>query len=199
MPSPRWPAGSIQSERGEGIRPLLEARVARLDDASAGPESARLLNELARSYLFGDRVDEADWTLDRGLRIAERLVLEPAIAELFATKSWATGLQGRHRESMVLAEGSIKDRRAQGMVTTQLRAMHESFRPARQRANHAADTRWPMKGVELAERVGHISWAAALAGNESLRRACAGRVGGRHLSRRPAGPTADHQFARARV
>ena len=112
----------LHTSKTEGLRELLESRVSGFDDATAGPLAPRLLNELARSYLFGRRVDEALVVLDRGLHIAERLLLEPEMAELFATKSWAAGLTGRHRESMLLAEGSLQIAERHGMVNTQLRA-----------------------------------------------------------------------------
>jgi class 3 adenylate cyclase len=157
----------LHTEDTEGLRELLEARVARLDDAAAGPEGPRLLNELARSYLFGHRVEQAFEPLDRGLAIAERLLLEPEMAELFATKSWASGLVGRHQESILLAEGSVQIAQRHGMVTTELRArmnlsdLYIGSEPRRGFEVAAA-------GVELAERVGHASWAAALAGNQSF-------------------------------
>jgi len=146
----------MQTDRTEGLRPLLEERVARLDDATAGLGGPALLNEMARSYLFGRQVDEAMTAIDRGLRIAERLVLDPAIAELFATKSWATGLLGRSRESVLLAEGSLQIAERHGMIATQLRArmnLSDLLVGAEPRRGYEI----ACEGVAIAERVGHIS------------------------------------------
>jgi hypothetical protein len=157
----------MHTSKTQGLRELLESRVADLDDATAGPVAPRLLNELARSYLYARRVDDALTVLDRGLHIAERLLLEPEMAELFATKSWAAGLTGRHRESMLLAEGSLQIAERHGMVKTQLRArmnLSDLYVGSEPRRGYEI----ARVGVEVAERVGHISWAAALAANESF-------------------------------
>jgi class 3 adenylate cyclase len=86
---------AIHSQRAPEIRELLQSRIARIDDRRAGPTAPRLLNELGRWHLIASEPHAAIEPLDRGLRIAERLMLEPELAELFATKSWAVGLQGR--------------------------------------------------------------------------------------------------------
>jgi class 3 adenylate cyclase len=155
----------LHTDHSEDLGHLLESRVVRLDDANAGPEAPQLLNQMARYYLFVRRPDDAIEPLDRGLAIAERLLLEPDIAELFATKSWALGLRGRHHESMLLAQGSLEIAERHGMVTTQLRArMNLSdllIGSVPRRGFEVART-----GVEMAQRIGHATWAAALAGNE---------------------------------
>ncbi len=156
---------AIHTDHAEEARQLVESRVQRIEVGSAGPTAPRLLNELARTFLVSGDAGGAIEPLDTGLLIAERLLLEPDMAELFATKSWAVGLQGRNLESLLLAEGALALAERHGMTDTQMRArmnlsdLYTGLEP--RRGFEVAGG-----GVALAERVGHASWAAALAGNE---------------------------------
>ena len=157
----------VHTSKTDEVGDLVEQRVALIDDSHAGPSAPRLLNELARVRLMAGRVDEAIAAIDRGLLIAEYQMAEPAIAELLATKSWALGLRGRHRESIVLSEGGLRLAQEHGLVNAQLRVRfnlsdlltgidpRRGFEVAR-------------GGVEIAERFGQASWAAALSGNEGF-------------------------------
>ncbi len=146
---------------------LVGDRVARIDDATAGPSAPQLLNELGRARLMAGEPEAAIEPLDRGMRIAEHLMLEPVLAELLATKAWAAGLLGRHRESLWLATGALSVAEEHGMIATQLRArmnlsdLYTILDPRRGFEVASA-------GVDLAQRVGHATWAAALAGNEGF-------------------------------
>jgi class 3 adenylate cyclase/tetratricopeptide (TPR) repeat protein len=142
------------------IEPLLDA-----PDLDTDPSAPRLLNELARAYMWEDRRAEAAIPLDRGLAIAERLHLEPEIAELFATKSWAVDVGGRHREALLLAEGSLQLAQRNGVVSTELRArMNLSNGLVTTDPKRAFDI--SATGVAIAKRIGHATWAGALAGNQ---------------------------------
>jgi class 3 adenylate cyclase len=155
------------SSRIEDVGPLLEPRVALIDDADPRPAASRLLNEHGRWLLFRGDVAGAIASIDRGLAVAERLIDEPAMASLFATKSWAMGLSGRQRESIALGATGLELAERHGLVVVQLRArmnlsdLLTGVDPSRA-AGVARD------GVALAQRVGHVTWAAALACNESL-------------------------------
>jgi class 3 adenylate cyclase len=154
----------VQQARIDEVRALIEPLVGELDDR-AGPSAPRLLNALARAYLWVNDVDRALEPLDRAIAIAERLDLEPDIAELFATKAWGVDLAGRHRESLLLAEGSLKIAERHGLVATELRA-----RLNLSNGLTGVDPRQAFevagRGVELARRIGHATWAASLAGNQ---------------------------------
>jgi class 3 adenylate cyclase len=155
------------SSRIADVGPIVEPRVDLIDDAHPRPTAPRLLNELARWLLFNGEASAALVSIDRGLAIAERLIEEPAMATLFATKSWAMGLSGRHRESIALGAAGLQLAERHGLVTVQFRArmnlsdLYTGIDPIRA-AGVARD------GVALAQRVGHATWAAALACNESL-------------------------------
>jgi hypothetical protein len=157
----------IHSKRSAEIIELVESRTERIDEATAGPTAPRLLNELARAYLMAGQPEVAVEPLDRGMRIAERLLLEPAMAEILATKSWAVGLLGRPRESLLFASGALSLAEEHGMIATQLRSrMNLSDLYIGLDPRHGFEV--ASAGVDLAEKVGHASWAAALAGNEGF-------------------------------
>jgi class 3 adenylate cyclase len=159
--------GLLADSRAVEARAILEPAVARLDDATAGPDGATLLNHLARAHLWDSRGLDALLVVDRGLAIAERLGLEPLIADLLITKGWAMELVGRHRESLLLTEGGLRLAERSGVMSTELRArMNLSNHLITSEPRRAFEVAG--RGVELARRVGDLGWAAALAANQGI-------------------------------
>jgi len=157
----------VSTSRSEEAVALLADPIGRIDDSSARPSAPRLLNEQARANLFLGRLDDGAAAVERGLAIAEHLMAEAAIAELLATKAWSLGLRGRHRESIVVAEGGLRLAQRHGLVQTQLRVRMNlsdlSIGVDPRRGYQIAQ-----EGVELAERYGQGTWAVSLAANEGF-------------------------------
>ncbi|MDQ3407858.1 MAG: hypothetical protein M3472_06850, partial [Chloroflexota bacterium] len=93
------------------------------------------------------------------------------------SKSWAVTAQGHPREAQVLGAGGLELARRHGLVGTELRG-----RMNLSNWYVADDPRRAMEvagaGVELARRVGHGEWAAALAANVGLAALAAGEWDG---------------------
>ncbi|MBA2489229.1 MAG: AAA family ATPase [Chloroflexi bacterium] len=157
----------IQASRIDEARELLVPAVSRIGEDPETVASARLLNEMARTYLFAGSPADALPHIEQGLVIAERLRAEPEIAELVISKSWAVTAQGHPREAQILGAGGLELARRHGLVVTELRG-----RMNLSNWYIADDPRRAMEvagaGVELARRVGHGDWAAALAANLAM-------------------------------
>lgn len=153
----------LPSSRIDDAITVLEAMAARLP-AMEDHLDAQLCNELARAYCFADRAEQAYAYAERGLGIAERLGLQPEIAELFITKAWVVDLLGRSREAAVLSMGGLEFSSRVGTSSSQIRArMNLSNWQMTDDPRAGAQTAW--MGVEIARRTGHRGWIIRIAGN----------------------------------
>ena len=71
----------VHLSRTDELRDLVVPALAEMD-VETEPLAPRLLNQLARSYLWDDRPGDAMEPIEEGLRIAERMRLEAQIALL---------------------------------------------------------------------------------------------------------------------
>ncbi len=160
-------SGTILLWSKEGPRAAvrhLELAREELASLEGKPEFVALEAELARAYLMdGDFVRAAE-TIDRVLPIAERLELLTTIAELLASKGWATAELGRSREANALLRGTLPFAEAHGFPNAFFRAtMNLSSQGV------LGDPREAMEvaryALTSALRFGYHTWAVYLASN----------------------------------
>ena len=145
-------------------RDLLEQGVAEFGHLASEPEVVRLTAELARVYLFGGEYVKALETIDRSLETAERLDLLPTIAELLASKGWATAEVGRGREAIALLRGAVVLCEKHGFTNAFMRSsMNLSAFGALDDVRDATEV--ARRGLEFAQRLGFEGWSLGAAGN----------------------------------
>jgi len=103
---------------------LLEATLPEVEGLGDDEGLARFLAELARAYMFVNRIDVGLPIVDRGLEMAERLELIPVIADALVTKGNLLTSAGRLREATALQRGAAALAQANGLPGIQLRALN---------------------------------------------------------------------------
>jgi tetratricopeptide (TPR) repeat protein len=142
---------------------LLEeaaAERAELDEVSAAVLDA----ELARAYMFSDRVTDAIAAIDRGLAVSEARGVTDLTINLLITKSWAMAIRGRQRESFSLAIGAIRFADEFGVLRQQLRGRYNMLEGLRVDTPRAG-MQMAHEGIALAERFGQRDWLVSLVAN----------------------------------
>jgi hypothetical protein len=92
-----------------------------IEEAGDEPVMADALAQLARARMRSGLSESAVEAADRSLAIAERLNLEPIVAEAFINKSSGLGILGRRRESVVLARAALELAQRLGLKSLEMR------------------------------------------------------------------------------
>lgn len=142
----------------------LEGARAELVATTDERDFAALEADLARAYLMAGDFEKGAQTIERALPVAERLELLPTIAELLASKGWATGELGRAREGLAIIRGALPFTEKVGFPNAYFRAAMNlsSVGSLEDPAEGAAVA---LRAMEKAERFGYHNWATYLAAN----------------------------------
>lgn len=123
-----WAANQMAAGRLSRAAERLDAELARATAAGAagdpalGSAAATFGEAVARIAFRTGRFDDALEWCDRTLAIAERLRLEPVIAEVLVTKGTVLVLGGHRREGSALLVGALANARERGLHLPALRA-----------------------------------------------------------------------------
>ena len=167
----------IWSEEGPtaAVR-YLEAAREELGPTLDERDLAALEADLARACLMAGDFRRADETIDRALPVAERLELLSTIAELLASKGWASSELGRMREGLAMLRGALRFAERVGFPNAYFRAVMNlssigSIEDPREGIEVA------LRGLEKAERFGYHGWVPYLAANAAWDQFLAGEWG----------------------
>jgi class 3 adenylate cyclase/predicted ATPase len=134
-----------------------------LDRPDLDEAQARLLAGLAHAYQRHAEYERAIPAADRAMVAAERLDLEPLVAQAMVTKATCMIDLGRRREAVALLEGAIRLARQSGQIFLELRARNNlALAVIDDDPLLSAET--IRVGLELAEKVGDRQMSIWIAG-----------------------------------
>jgi class 3 adenylate cyclase/tetratricopeptide (TPR) repeat protein len=139
-----------QLDRAESV---LEAAVGPAEELEDPEPLAATLANLARAHMRLARTGAAVAAADRALAIAERLNLEPVIAEALVNKASALNIDGRRREASALHIAALDLARRIGDRSMELR-IRNNYANAVADDDPADATRKTAEGAELARDMG---------------------------------------------
>jgi len=154
----------LNAKQLEEGRDLLEAGALGAADLGADPSVVAMKGQLARAYFLLDDTRRAIALADEVLEAAEYAMLAPVLADTLVTKGTVLANIGRSLEGVALIELGGRIAEANGLVSTQLRALNN-------RAVSTVDMdpeqsyRVTLEGVSLARRVGSAAWVNNFIGN----------------------------------